>query len=68
MSVTGIMIGSLQANVITNGVEVKFDSPIAKYHNGQGRVDRHILPKDGEIFSSLIMKKLRDMLRESFNN
>ena len=68
MTVTGVMVGSIQGNVVANGVEIKFDSPIAKYHNGQGGVNRHILPKDSETFSSLIMKKLRDILREAFNN
>lgn len=66
MSVTGAMVGSITGLVTAKNVIIKFTSDIAKYHNGQGRVDRHILPKDGESFSSLIMKKLRDLLKESF--
>jgi len=68
MTVTGVMVGSIQGDVVSNGALISFNSPIAKYHNGQGRVDRHILPKGSETFSSLIMKKLRDLLREAFNN
>lgn len=66
MTVSGVMLGSIQGRVTPQGAEIKFDSPIAKYHNGEGRVDRHIFPKNGESFSSLVMKKLRDLLKESF--
>ncbi len=68
LTVTGVMLGTLIGEVFSFGTILRFTSDIAKYHNGQGRVDRHILPKNGEQFSSLIMKKLRDILNEAFNN
>lgn len=67
LKLTGFMHKSIRSFYDTEGVTIKFDSPIAKYHNGEGRVDRHILPKGNEKFSSLIMKKLRDILRNAFN-
>jgi hypothetical protein len=67
LSVTGVMLGTLNATVNENHVELKFNSPIAKYHNeGTNKIPRRpLLPKDGEEFSSLIMKKLRDILSNS---
>jgi hypothetical protein len=65
LRVSGKMIESLKAIVSSNSVTIQFDSEIAKYHNGYGKVDRQILPKGNQSFSSLIMKKLRDLLRES---
>lgn len=67
LKLTGFMHKSIRSFYDTESVTIKFDSPIAKYHNGEGKVDRHILPKGNEKFSSLIMKKLRDLLRNAFN-
>ena len=67
LKLTGFMHKSIRSFYNNESTTVLFDSPIAKYHNGQGKVDRHILPKGNEKFTSLIMKKLRDILRNAFN-
>lgn len=63
---SGKMMASLKSILGQNEVTIVFESPIAKYHNGEGRVDRPLLPTDGRNFSSLIMKKLKDILKNSF--
>lgn len=66
LRLTGFMHKSIRATADFLKATIYIDSPYAKYHNGAGKVDRHILPKGNESFSSLIMKKLRDLLKESF--
>jgi hypothetical protein len=65
LKLSGFMLASIKGEVNQNGAKISFDSPIAKYHNGDGKVYRPMLPKGGQVFSSLIMKKLKDMLKNA---
>lgn len=70
---TGVMLGTIRSTIKPEGVYLSFDSKIAKYHNDEGvgkaKTKRFMLPnKPGQTFSSLIMKKLRDMLKSALNN
>ena len=66
LSVTGKMLKSLKSRATIKGISVWFSSKIAKYHNGDGRVRRALLPKDNERFNRPIRNKLADIYIKLF--
>ena len=70
LKVTGKMLNSFKVRALINGFVLWFTSPIAKYHNGEGRVDRIMLPGEGQTFNKNIIAKLRKryarMVRSAF--
>jgi len=66
LKLTGAMLKSLKSRATIKGISVWFSSKIAKYHNGDGRVRRALLPRDNERFNRPIRNKLADIYIKLF--
>lgn len=67
LKVTGKMLKSIKVKKTLNGISVFFSSPIMKYHNGQGRVDRLTLPvENNQEFRKEIKQKLASLYKKIF--
>ena len=64
---SGRMRKSLVARTIKKGISLFYTSPIAKYHQGKGRVDRYMLPTEsGQNFRRDIKNKLSTLYVKLF--
>ena len=67
LKVSGKMLKSIKSKAINNGISVYFSSPIMKYHNGKGRVDRYTLPiENNNRFRREIRKNLANLYKKIF--
>ena len=71
LQVSGGMLGSIMSSFSEKGTKIEFTSKLAEYHNnigvGKNKTKRPFLPNRPEQeFSSLVMKKLKDLLTNSF--
>ena len=67
LKLSGKMRKQMKARKVAGGIAFWIASKIAKYHNGDGRVDRKIYPtKDGEKFARPIREKLAKLYIKLF--
>lgn len=67
LKLSGKMLKSLKVKNIRKGISVYFSSKIAKYHNGQGRVNRYMIPTEsGQEFRRDIKIKLARIYKKVF--